>query len=242
MDNKFILELNELLEKIYSTTNFKNYDVESEINILHDKFINMVVPLLKKHEGEAIKYYEKREDYSKKIVDPVNNKVLDIIKSVKDEYKNKFNEEFTTQVASSYSAKMNLIGESDIDYFILFKPLTHERLINISQLLTKYNFYFDQIINKEKVNNVYYVFSTEIDGVEVEFKVRDIYYSKSVIALHQYIDNKLDHDLKILLTYAKYQLKLKSKEDKSFKGYNLFKTIFYNFCFKDIEDAFYIIT
>ena len=53
-------------------------------------------------------------------------------------------------------------------------------------------------------------------------------------------NNKLDYDIKVLLTYVKYQLKLKSKEDKSFKGYNLFKTVFYNYCFKDIEDAFYI--
>ena len=136
---------------------------------------------------------------------------------------------------------MNLIGESDIDYFILFKPLTHERLINISQLLEKYNFKFDKIMNKEKVNNIYYVYNRIIDDIEVEIKVRDIFYTKSVIQLHNFIDNKLDKNTKILLTYAKHLLKLKSKEDKSFRGYGLFKTIFYNYCFKDIDDSFYII-
>jgi len=242
MDNNFINELNELLEKIYNSTNFKNLNVDHEINILHDKFNKMIVPLLNNYKEPANEYYKKREEYSIKTVDPVNEKVKDILKNLKKEYTDKFSDEFSIQVASSYSAKMNLIGESDIDYFILFKPLTHERLINISQSLVKYNFYFDKVINKEKVNNVYYVYGSEIDGVEVEFKVRDTYYSKSVIALHDYIDNKLDNDLKILLTYAKYQLKLKSKEDKNFKGYNLFKTVFYNYCFKDIEDSFYIIT
>jgi len=242
MDNNFITKLNELLENIYNSTNFSNLDVNSEINTLYNKFDKTVLPLLKNYKDAAVEYYKKREEYSTKTVDPVNEKVKQILKLLKDEYTQTFNDKFNIQVASSYSAKMNLIGESDIDYFILFKPLTSERLINISQSLVKYNFHFDKVINKEKVNNVYYVFGTEIDGVEVEFKVRDEYYAKSVIALHDYIDNKLDQDLKILLTYAKYQLKLKSKEDKNFKGYNLFKTVFYNYCFKDIEDAFYIIT
>jgi len=168
-------------------------------------------------------------------------KLKKILSDVQTEFTEKFNDHFTFQVASSYSAKMNLIGESDIDYFILFKPLTEERLIKTSQILAKYGLDFDKTINPDKKHNLYYVFNTVIDGVEVEFKVRDYYYSKNVIALHDFIDNKLDDHLKVLLTYAKYQLKLKSKEDKSFRGYNMFKTLFYNYCFKGIEDAFYII-
>jgi hypothetical protein len=232
--------LNNELEKIYSSTNFNNKNINEELSILYDKFEKSIISLLKTHEKEAKEYYLKREEYSKKNVDPVNEKVKDIIKKLTDEYSNKYNDEFTSQVASSYSAKMNLIGESDIDYFILFKPLTHERLINISQLLEKYNFKFDKIMNKEKVNNIYYVYNRIIDDIEVEIKVRDIFYTKSVIQLHNFIDNKLDKNTKILLTYAKHLLKLKSKEDKSFRGYNLFKTLFYNYCFKDIEDSFYI--
>jgi len=240
MDNTFIEKVNSELEKIYNSTNFENLNIQEELGILHKKFEQDVLSFVKNYTKEAKEFYEKREAYSNKVVDPVNEKVKKIIISLTDEYKKKFNDKFTTQVASSYSSKMNLIGESDIDYFILFKPLTQERLVNMSQLLTKYNFNFDKIINKDKVDNIYYVFATEIDGVEVEFKVRDYYYAKGVIELHDYIDNKLDYDIKVLLTYVKYQLKLKSKEDKSFKGYNLFKTVFYNYCFKDIEDAFYI--
>lgn len=233
-------DLNNELEKIYNSTNFNNKNINQELTILHDKFLKNVISLLKNHEKEAKEYYLKREEYSKKNVDPVNEKVKDIIKRLTDEYSKRYDDDFTSQVASSYSAKMNLIGESDIDYFILFRPLTQERLINISQLLEKYNFTFDKIMNKEKVNNIYYVYNTIIDDIEVEIKVRDIFYTKSVIQLHNFIDNELDKDTKILLTYAKYLLKSKSKEDKSFKGYNLFKTLFYNYCFKDIEDSFYI--
>ena len=116
------------------------------------------------------------------------------------------------------------------------------RIINTdNKLLEKYNFKFQKVRNIDKVDNVYYVYDQVIDGIEVEVKVRDLMYSRSVVALHNYIDNKLDPKLKVLLTYAKYQLKLKSKEDKSFRGYDMFKTVFYNYCFKDIEDAFYII-
>jgi hypothetical protein len=137
------------------------------------------------------------------------------MKKMKEEYKDEFNDEYTYSVASSYSAKMNLIGESDIDYFILFKPLTTEKIIRISQLLERYNFKFDKARNLDKVDNVYYIYSQIIDDIEVEVKVRDLYYSRSVVALHDYIDNKLDKDTKILLTYAKYQLKLKSKPKRA---------------------------
>jgi hypothetical protein len=73
---------------------------------------------------------------------------------------------------------MNLIGESDIDYFILFKPLTTEKLIRISQLLERYNFKFDKVRNLDKVDNVYYIYSKIIDDIEVEVKVRVIFLSK----------------------------------------------------------------
>jgi hypothetical protein len=241
MNSDLVNKLGDELEKIYSTTNFKNKNVDEEIQIIYDKFNDKIINLLKNYKKEAEEYYTKREEYSKKIVDPVNEKVKNILKEIKKDFEERFEETFEYQVASSYSAKMNLIGESDIDYFILFKPLNTEKAIKISQILDKYDFIFDKTINPHLINNSYYVFSKVIDDVEVEFKVRDHYYAQSVIDLHQFIDDKLDKDIKILLTYAKYQLKLKSKEDKNFKGYNMFKTIFYNYCFKGIKDAFYII-
>jgi hypothetical protein len=241
LDTEFVKKLTNELQKIYSTTNFKNNNVNEELNILVKKFDQSVLPILEEEIDKAKEYYAKREEYSNNTVDPVNDKVKKIIQDIKNEYNNLYNDQLTYTVASSYSSKMNLIGESDIDYFILFKPLSPERLINISQLLQKYNFKFDKVHNKDKVNNIYYVYQQIIDGIEVEMKVRDLYYSRSVVALHEYTDNKLDQHLKILFTYAKYQLKLESKQDKSFKGYDMFKTIFYNYCFKDIDDAFYII-
>jgi hypothetical protein len=245
LDNSFVDKLNIELEKIYNSTNFKNNNIDEELCILVSKMDDSVIPLLKEYTARASQYYKEREEYSNRVVDPVNEKVKIIIENIKKEYLKLHNDELTYTVASSYSSKMNLIGESDIDYFILFKPLTTERLINISQLLQKYNLKFYKVMNKDKVDNIYYVYQIIIDDIEVEFKVRDLYYSRSVVALHDYTDNKLDQNLKILFTYAKYQLKLKSKEAKknneSFKGYDLFKTLFYNYCFKDIDDAFYII-
>ena len=241
MDNIFVEKLNIELEKIYNTTNFKNSSINEELNILFKKFDKSVVPLLETKKEDAEKYYEKRQEYSNKTVDPVNEKVKIMIQNIKDEYQKLYDEEITSTVASSYSANMNLIGESDIDYFILFKPMTIEKVIQISQLLNKYNFKFEKIGNKNDSKNMYYIYNQFIDGIEVEVKVRDLDNSAAVVALHNYTDVKLDQHLKILMTYAKYQLKLKAKEDKSFKGYNMFKTIFYNYCFKDIEDAYFLI-
>ena len=245
MDNTFIEKLNIELEKIFNTTNFKNSDINEELNILVEKFDKSVVPLLETKQEEAEQFYKEREEYSNKIVDPVNEKVKIMVENIKADYQQLYDEatveEITSTVASSYSAKMNLIGESDIDYFILLKPMTIEKVIQLSILFGKYNFKFEKIGNKNDPKNMYYIFNQHIDNVEVELKVRDLDNSSAVIALHDYIDNKLDQDLKILMTYAKNQLKLKAKEDKSFKGYNMFKTIFYNYCFKDIEDAFFLI-
>jgi hypothetical protein len=241
MNNTFVENLNIELEKIYSTTNFKNSNINEELGILVNKFNEYIIPLLETHKDEAEKYYQEREEYSNKTVDPVNEKVKIIIKDIKEDYKQLHNEEITSTVASSYSAKMNLIGESDIDYFLLFEPITIEKVIQISQLLNKYNFKFEKIGNKTDSKNMYYIYNQFIDGIEVEIKVRDLNNSAAVVGLHDYLDNKLDQHLKILMTYAKYQLKLKAKEDKSFKGYNILKTLIYNYCFKDIKDAFFLI-
>jgi hypothetical protein len=245
MDNTFIEKLNIELEKIFNTTNFKNSDINEELNILVEKFDKSVVPLLETKQEEAEEYYKEREEYSNKIVDPVNEKAKIMVEDIKRDYQQLYDEatveEITSTVASSYSAKMNLIGESDIDYFILLKPMTIEKVIQLSILFGKYNFKFEKIGNKNDPKNMYYIFNQHIDNVEVELKVRDLDNSSAVVGLHDYLDNKLDQHLKILMTYAKYQLKLKAKEDKSFKGYNILKTLIYNYCFKDIKDAFFLI-
>ena len=239
LNENFIEKLTLEMEKVYNNID-KNDNGINEINKIYKSFTKNIIPILEKEKKSSNEYYKRREEYSTKIVDPVNEKVKDIIKEISDYYKQTCNDSFTTQVASSYSAKMNLIGESDIDYFILFNELTQEKLINISQVLNKFGFKFDKIMNKTNTKNIYYVFSTIIDYIEVEFKVRDFNNSQGVINLHDFIDNKLDKNLRILFTYAKYQLKIKSKLDKSFEGYNYFKTLFYDYCFKDIKDAFLI--
>lgn len=240
MDNTFIEKLNNELEKIYNTTNFKNENVNEELNILVKKYNKAIIPLLEEKMEDAKKYYKLREEYSINTVDPVNEKVKPIIEKIKDDYMKLYNEEIRYIVASSYSSKMNLIGESDIDYFILFNPMTIEKVIQMSQLLERYNFKFEKLGNKNDPKNNYYIYNQYIDNIQVEMKVRDYMNSKNVVSLHDFTDNKLDLKEKILFTYAKYQLKLKAKEDKTFKGYNLFKTIFYNYCFKDIDDAFFM--
>ena len=72
MDNIFVEKLNIELEKIYNTTNFKNSSINEELNILFKKFDKSVVPLLETKKEDAEKYYEKRQEYSNKTVDPVN--------------------------------------------------------------------------------------------------------------------------------------------------------------------------
>ena len=81
------------------------------------------------------------------------------------------------------------------------------RIEDLNYFLGKYNFKFEKIGNKNDSKNMYYIFNQHIDNIEVELKVRDLDNSNAVRALHDYIDNKLDQNLKILMTYAKNQLK-----------------------------------
>ncbi len=243
LDDDFVNKVSKELETIFEKMDPKNTKVSEEIDKIYNEFNSKILPILKSKEKDAEDYYKRRDEYSRKVVDPVNDKVKKIIDEIKKQYQEKFPNEkiFTNQVASSYSAEMNLIGESDIDYFYLFDGITEEILINISQIFARYGFMFERIGGGKIRENMYYIFNTHVDDIEVDFKVRDVNHSKAVLDLHSFIDNKLDKDLKILFTYAKYQLKLKAKMDKEFKGYNLFKTIFYNYCFKDIDSAFLII-
>lgn len=226
--DKLISTVNE----VYNTINFSNQNVHEEFNKLSKEFHEKIVPLMKEHEEKAKEYYEKREQYSKEVIDPIAKKAEEELKEILKEYGKK---DVTYQVASSYSAKMNLIKESDVDFFILLKPMTEEKVKKLEKILHEYHFKFEKV-GSPGTENAYHIFNKHIDDVEVEFKIRDFKVSKGIRGLHKFLDHKLDRDLKILITYTKYILKSGGNKD----AYNKFKTIFFSVCFKDIEGAYYI--
>lgn len=221
-----------IVNEVYSTIDFSNPNIHEEFGKLDKEFKSKIVPIMKDYKTEAHEYYEKREAYSKEVVDPVAEKAEKEMKEILEEYGHK---DVTYQVASSYSAKMNLIKESDVDFFILLKPMTDEKVNAIGKILKEHSFQFEKV-GSPGTSNAYHIFNKHIDDVEVEFKVRDYKASKGVRGLHKYLDHKLPKELKILITYTKSVLKSSGNKE----AYNKFKTIYFSVCFKDIDGAYYI--
>lgn len=225
-------KLSSAVDEVYDSIDFSNQDVHSELTKLSKVFEEKIVPIMKESEDKAEEYYKKREAYSKEVVDPVAQKAEDELKDILKEYGKS---DVTYQVASSYSAKMNLIKESDVDFFILLKPMTDEKVSIFDALLKKHNFAFEKVGSPGTVN-AYHIYNKIVDGVEVEFKVRDYKASEGLRGLHDFLDNKLDKKLKILITYTKSVLKASGNKNT----YNKFKTIYFNVCFKNVKSAYYI--
>lgn len=221
-----------IVKDVYDSIDFSNTDVHDEFNKLDKEFKSKIVPIMKDYKKEAHEYFEKREQYSKEVVDPIAEKAEKEMKEIIEEYGHK---DITYQVASSYSAKMNLIKESDVDFFILLKPMTDEKVKEIRKILEEHSFEFEKV-GSPGTENAYYIFNKYIDDVEVEFKVRDYKASKGIRGLHKYLDHKLPKELKILITYTKSVLKSSGNKE----AYNKFKTIYFSVCFKDIDGAYYI--
>lgn len=227
-NDKLVSAVNE----VYSTIDFSNSNIKEELTKLSKEFTEKLVPIMKEKEKEAKEYYNKRKQYSKEVVDPVAKKAKKEMKEILKEYGDK---DVEYQVASSYSAKMNLIKESDVDFFILLKPMTDKKVEKIKTILEKHDFEFEKVGSPNTVN-AYHIFNKDVDGVEVEFKVRDYEASKALQGLHDYLDHKLNKELKILITYTKSVLKASGNKEV----YNKFKTIYFNVCFKDVPGAYYI--
>ena len=128
-------------------------------------------------------------------------------------------------LAGSFTAKTNLIGDSDIDIIILINKKTYYDInLIITNILGScgYNFLGIRNSNIEKNYNKHYVFNKFISNVEIEYKIMIKENFDDFISMHKYLDNELDISDKIMTTYTKYILK---KYDDTI--YNKFKQIYY---------------
>jgi hypothetical protein len=179
---------------------------------------------------EIEKFDEERNNYNKKLK-LIHKKV---IKELKDLSK-KSEIKFKVTPASSFSANMNLPNESDMDFIISVKNLTDEDLYKLISYFSNYGYTYHETRRKDDVNNIHYVLHKMKDGIEIEIKIRDSDKTKSILEVHNKIDNKLDKNKKKILTYLKFIYKNKNQ-----KLYNAFKSIFYTSMFNGIKNALII--
>jgi len=214
------------------TKKMTDKEILKYININFKKVVNKYYESFK---IDARKYYNERNKYNKAI--------FNIAKKSMNELKNAFkNEEIKKhinfEIMSSFNAKLNLIGESDIDIGCLEKNLDESKLFQIISVLEKLGYTHTYILNPQSINNKYYAFSKFVkinskDKIEVEVKIRDYDYSLPVLELHNYLDNKLTDKERISYTFLKSVLKNHSKE-----YYNMLKTMIFNTYFYYVKGGF----
>lgn len=199
-----------------------------------------IIPFIRRtFSDEAREYVQKRNEYN------VSLFVLasDVIKLMKDLFCDM--ECVSVHIMSSLNAKLNLIGESDIDIGLLVDGLNNDDMSLNDELFqqiklmieTTTEFKFENVFNEIDPTNRYYSFVNMIDGIEVELKVRDKVTSQTILELHNYLDNVLDEESKIFITYAKFLLKKHQKEYNT-QSYKKFKQVLYEACFSYVEGGF----
>lgn len=170
-----------------------------------------------KYRDDAKSYYLYRTKFDKKYKYIQNN----VIKQLNENFINFKNITYDIIPASSFSAKTNLVPESDIDLVITINKLTNDRVILISNILGLSGFTFLGIKNQNDPKIRYWTFQKYIEDIEIELKLTDFNNFKDTIKIHNYLDNILNKNDKILITYLKYLI----KDNKIL--YNKFKLIYY---------------
>lgn len=202
-------------------TKSKNISIKNRYKGLEKYFQKILALIRKNYIIEANKYYKKRSIIDKKL-ETIKNIAINEVQEKLIELKL---EDYEILPAGSFTAKTNLIDESDIDIIILIKKKAyHDINLIISNILGScgYNFLGIRNSNIEKNYNKHYVFNKFISNVEIEYKIMIKENFEDFISMHKYLDNELDSSDKIMTTYTKYILK---NHDSII--YNKFKQIYY---------------
>jgi len=181
--------------------------------------MDKILQVVKDNYGsEANKYFEKREKKNKMLLKIQTKSQKNIDKCLKQIP----NITYKIIPASSFSAGTNLMEESDIDFAVLIKNITSDKVIHISNYLGVCSYLFTDIRNIDDKKLKHWVFQKYIDDVEIEAKVRDMDGFEKLSKVHHYLDNVMSKDKKKLITYTKYLLR-NNKEI-----YGKFKMMYYS--------------
>jgi hypothetical protein len=215
------------LQKIINKIIDKSYKKNQKMSItmrykkMSEGFEEIMLFMDKHYQNESKEYYTKRSKQDKKLTSIQKTAFNEIKKCIDVSLCNK-NIKYELIPASSFSAKTNLINESDIDFAILVHNINEDKAICFSNALGNCKYILTDIRNPQNIKRKHWVFQKYINKVEIEGKVRDYKGFYEMLKMHQYTDNKMSKKEKILTTYTKYLLKKYAK-----KEYEKFKMIYY---------------
>ncbi len=213
---------------IYNTyhSSNTNYDTSQRLSGISNGYEQLIDIAKNNYENDAKEYFNKRTHEDKKLKKIQKNELKNIKKCLNGL-------QFDIIPASSFSAKVNVIGESDLDFMVRIKDMhiniknnSLDDLVQFSNRLGSCGYIFSEVKSKEDVTATYYVFTKNTDNVDIEVKVRDFDGSIFVAKLHDYSDNKLDMNSKIYTTYIKQFFKLPENKKQYADEYWKFKLIY----------------
>ena len=192
--------------------------------------------LYKNYEIPANKYYDERITHNRIMMKSGE----DMIESLRQfSRENKIDASFV--MTSSLNADTNLIDDSDIDISMVVQDLDEEKINNMSELLLKFGFKYNKIVNPTRQKSLYHSFCLIKDGIEFELKLRDKTNSQAILKLHEHMETKIPINDKKAITYGKLIFKKLSKttKEKELEDiYKVFKKLVYEMYFADIAGGF----
>tara|TARA_B100000530_G_scaffold335110_1_gene286415 strand:+ start:1545 stop:2309 length:765 start_codon:yes stop_codon:yes gene_type:complete len=225
-----IIDIQNCIINAYYTEE-QNYSIEERyerISIEYDKLIQFMKDNTKYFKDAEV-YYIKRGKNDKEL-NKVQEQMIDIIETTINNDEDCRNIQYEIVTASSFSAKTNLIDESDIDLVILIKDIDNNKIAYIGEVLKECNFEFvekrnkDNELKRQAVFNTFKYINNDKNVIEIESKVMNYYgFQDPALKMHKYIDNKMGIEEKIVITYLKKIL----KENNLLEDYENLKMLYY---------------
>ena len=212
-------------------------DATERLQMIQNKFNEYLDSIRNNPElyNSAIEYVNERskQDVVLGLIQQQTQSELDSI------FRNYFGESRKYKVlpASSFSAKTNIIGESDLDFNVPIEDFNNKPTDNsaLGILLQQHKYEFKEL-RTPNTPDAHYVYVKIVKGecgdVEIEVKLRDLSaYMSLIYKIHDYLDNKADPNAKMIITYIKANLKPLSVH------YTNFKQLYYEWANSHIEPA-----
>jgi len=214
--------------------------VRDRHEIVKNGFEELLKDVREKRMAHAVSYFAKRNETDRKLLEVQ----ADTKKMIEDELNQItcVGVEYQLKPASSYTAGTNLIGESDLDYNLIVREIDFKKTALIIDRLQKLGFGLNEVRSTKITKDMHivmlrYVDGSEIKNVEIEVKIREMgSYLDGIDRIHDYLDNTVRMEEKILITFIKCNLKQLAKQDKANKKfYSSFKALYYEYANACIE-------
>ena len=125
---------------------------------------------MKKYYEEAKGYSKKRSKNDQRLQKIQTNAVKSIKACLKVKCIEKHNIDFEIKPVSSFSGRLHLIGESDLDIAVFLKNVNETNAVCVGNALGRCNYVLNDIRNAHDRKLIHWVYQKYVNNVEIEEK------------------------------------------------------------------------